>query len=120
MTVPPRIDDTDMILSEVIRRFELLGAVASEEFVEKFTENQLLSATDLLGAVSPAPNDIDRLEFAVFWDMFARMKRVVKNWQDGVNGKFEVKVKEENKEWMLKLMEETNEMLRYWDSVFED
>lgn len=24
MTVPPRLDDTDMVLSEVIRRFELL------------------------------------------------------------------------------------------------
>jgi hypothetical protein len=24
MTVPPRLDDTDMILSEVIKRFELL------------------------------------------------------------------------------------------------
>lgn len=25
MTVPPRLDDTDMILSELIKRFELLS-----------------------------------------------------------------------------------------------
>ena len=29
MTVPPRIDDTDIILSEVIKRFEILSFVTA-------------------------------------------------------------------------------------------
>jgi hypothetical protein len=29
MTVPPRIDDTDMILSELIKRFELLAFITA-------------------------------------------------------------------------------------------
>ncbi len=33
MTVPPRLDDTDMILSEVIKRFELLHLEAVQNSI---------------------------------------------------------------------------------------
>lgn len=35
MTVPPQIDDTDMVLSEVIRRFELLHLDAVQNATER-------------------------------------------------------------------------------------
>lgn len=31
MTVPPRLDDTDMLFSELVRRYEQLSAYASQQ-----------------------------------------------------------------------------------------
>ena len=46
------------------------------------------------------------------------MHRALINWRKGVNEKIDIKVTDENKEWLLALIEETNELIRYFDYVF--
>ena len=75
----------------------------------------------LLGVVLPTNEDVESGYLTLngnFYEKYARMHRALINWQKGVNGKIEIKVTDENKEWLLTLNEETNELIRYFDYVF--
>ena len=77
----------------------------------------------LLGNVLPPNEDVKNGELTLngnFYEEYARMHRALKNWRSGVNGKIDIKVSEENKEWLLALNEETNELIRYFDYVFSE
>ena len=75
----------------------------------------------LLGVVLHPNDDVKNGEITLngnFYEKYARMHRALINWRNGVNGKIDIKVSEENKEWLLALNEETNELIRYFDCVF--
>ena len=75
----------------------------------------------VLGVVLPPNDDVKNGELTLngnFYEKYARMHRALINWRNGVNGKIDIKVSEENKEWLLALNEETNELIRYFDYVF--
>ena len=75
----------------------------------------------LLGVVVPPNEDVKNGELTLnsnFYEKYARMHRALINWRSGVNGKIDIKVSEENKDWLLALIEETNELIRYFDYVF--
>ena len=75
----------------------------------------------LLGGVIPPNEDVKNRELTLngnFYEEYARMHRALINWRSGVNGKIDIKVSEENKDWLLALIEETNELIRYFDYVF--
>ena len=75
----------------------------------------------VLGVVLHPNDDVKNGELTLngnFYEKFARMHRALINWRNGVNGKIDIKVSEENKEWLLALNEETNELIRYFDYVF--
>jgi len=75
----------------------------------------------LLGVVISANEDVKNGDLTLnrnFYEKYARMHRALINWRKGVNGKIDIKVTDENKEWLLALNEETNELIRYFDCVF--
>lgn len=75
----------------------------------------------LLGVVISANEDVKNGDLTLnrnFYEKYARMHRALINWRKGVNGKIDIKVTDENKEWLLALNEETNELIRYFDYVF--
>lgn len=74
----------------------------------------------LLGVVVPAPDDINQLDFKDYFERYAKMYRALVNWRDGVNGKCSISVEDENKEWLLKLLDETNESIRHFEAVFNN
>ena len=77
----------------------------------------------ILGTTIPPNSDIENGNIVLegnFYEKFTRMNRALENWQKGINDKIEVKVSEENKEWLLTLMEETRELIGYFNHVFDD
>lgn len=77
----------------------------------------------LLGVVFSPNEDVKNGELTLngnFYEKYARMHRALINWRSGVNGKIDIKVSEENKEWLLALIEETNELINYFDYVFSE
>lgn len=77
----------------------------------------------LLGVVVPENEDVKNGDLTLngnFYEKYARMHRALINWRSGVNGKIDIKVSDENKEWLLALNEETNELIRYFDYVFSE
>ena len=77
----------------------------------------------ILGTTIPPNSDIENGNIVLegnFYEKFTRMNRALENWQKAINGKIEVKVSEENKEWLLTLMEETRELIGYFNHVFDD
>lgn len=75
----------------------------------------------LLGIVLPPNEDVKNGELTLngnLYEKYARMHRALINWRSGVNGKIDIKVCEANKEWLLALIEETNELIRYFNHVF--
>ncbi|MHA1213302.1 MAG: hypothetical protein ACTSSH_12705 [Candidatus Heimdallarchaeota archaeon] len=75
----------------------------------------------LLGVVVPPNEDVENGDLTLngnFYEKHARMHRALINWRKGVNGKIDIKVNDENKEWLLALNEETNDLIRYFDYVF--
>ena len=75
----------------------------------------------VLGVVLHPNDDVKNGELTLngnFYEKYARMHRALINWRNGVNGKIDITVSEENKEWLLALNEETNELIRYFDYVF--
>ena len=82
---------------------------------------QIHSGNTVLGVVLHPNDDVKNGELTLngnFYEKYARMHRALINWRSGVNGKIDIKVSEENKEWLLALNKETNELIRYFDYVF--
>lgn len=90
------------------------------------TENQIddqngNKSKPLLGVVLSPNDEVIQGELTLngnFYEKYARMHRALINWRAGVNGKIDITVSDENKEWLLALNEETNELIRYFDYVF--
>lgn len=77
---------------------------------------------NILGELLPPPTDIMNEEVILcqsMYDKFARMNRVLNGWREGFNGKFDLSVNDENKEWLLALNEENNNLISYFEMVFE-
>ena len=92
----------------------------NKQLEDKKAENKPELHT-LLGVVLPPCEDVKNGDLTLnsnFYEKYARMHRALINWRNGVNGKIDIKVNEENKEWLLALNEETNDLIRYFDYVF--
>ena len=79
------------------------------------------SSKPLLGVVLAPNEEVRSGELTLngnFYEKYARMHRALINWRAAVNGKIDITVSDENKEWLLALNEETNELIRYFDYVF--
>jgi len=76
----------------------------------------------ILGKLSNTPEHIMLEEVtldASMYEKIARMNRALKGWREGFNGKIDISVSEENKEWLLALNKENSELITWFEFVFE-
>ena len=77
--------------------------------------------TQILGKLLPTPEDINTCQMKDFFHTFSRMHRALKGWQEAVAFKIDIKVhKEEDRAWLVALMQETSDMTDQFEFIFTD